>query len=242
MKIFIISLDSSYDRRLRIAEEFSKMSLSYEFFDATSVAKLPQSFLKNYAKKKSIDLKGYALTLGELACFHSHYQLWNKCYESNESILVLEDNVDISEHFPSLIKDLSITLEEEKLTDNLIKLSASKDSKFKKLVSIGSSEEFFLGKYTSPTTSAMGYILSPCVAESLINNIKDFINPVDDYMEKVWLHSFKVLSMNPNLVFRADIQSTIGRGRKKKENLTIMNKLKIEIFRVFEKIKFILFW
>lgn len=79
-------------------------------------------------------------------------------------------------------------------------------------------------------------ILSPCVAGSLTNNIKDFINPVDDYIEKVWLHNFKVLSVYPSLVFRTDIQSTIGGKRKHKERLTVLNKIKLEIFKVFKKL------
>lgn len=38
--------------------------------------------------------KGYQLKTSEVACFASHYELWVRCVELDEPIVILEDNVD----------------------------------------------------------------------------------------------------------------------------------------------------
>jgi glycosyl transferase family 25 len=198
--------------------------------------------LKYYDREKSKRLKGYELTLPELACFHSHYLLWVKCFKSNKPMLVLEDNVDIHDDFYTLYKEIFAMFDGDLSYENLVKLSASKNKKIKPIKKLESKDGYFLGKYVSPTTSAMGYIITPLVARELIGNIKGFINPVDDYMEKTWIHRFKVHSVFPSLICRSDLVSDIGKERKKKVSLTFLNKLNIEIFRLKEKFQCFIFW
>ncbi|MCA4023189.1 glycosyltransferase family 25 protein [Vibrio vulnificus] len=237
MNIKIISLVHSKERRERITKQLNKLNVSFEFNDATSIENIPCDFLALYDERKFKKIRGYYLKATELACFHSHFALWNKCLQSNQPIIVLEDNVDINAQFANIIPEFKDIPERQ----NLIKLSGSKDKgKYQSLSSINS--HFSIIKHTKPTSSAMGYILYPNVAKKLIDGLKSITAPVDDYMEKTWLNKCKIVSVYPYPVSRANIESTIGSKRKEKINLTFKDKLVIECHRLYEQILNKLYW
>ncbi|OOF08163.1 hypothetical protein BZG82_15200, partial [Salinivibrio sp. PR5] len=96
--------------------------------------------------------------------------------------------------------------------------------------------KYYLGQYVSNTCGTTAYIISPIAAKAFFDSSQQFIEPVDDYMEKSWKHGVKAYSISPSLFSRAKIRSTIGSGsrRKVKENIRIMSRFYIELYRVFE--------
>jgi len=84
--------------------------------------------------------------VGTVGCFLSHYKLWKKCIELNESICVLEHDVTIHKSFPKLeFKDV-------------IKLSTNKKAK-----------DIYLGEWWA---GAMGYCVTPSGASKLVNFVE----------------------------------------------------------------------
>ncbi|MCA3953711.1 glycosyltransferase family 25 protein [Vibrio vulnificus] len=237
MNIRIISLPRSKERRERITNQLNQLAISFEFHDATSIENIPCDFLALYDERKFKKIRGYYLKNTELACFYSHFSLWKTCLESNQPLIILEDNVDINVHFHNIVDELK----ESQGLHNLIKLSGSKRKvKHRKLSSINT--QFSIIKHTKPTSSAMGYILYPNVAKKLIDGLKSITSPVDDYMEKTWLHKCQIISIYPYPVCRANIDSTIGSNRKEKINLTFKDKIVIESYRLHEQILNKLHW
>lgn len=236
MKVFVISLKRSVDRRELIQKHLDALDISFEFFDAIDGS--VENFLYSEHARPSITKKrkGYTLKTSEVACFASHYALWKKSIELNESIVIIEDNVDPIPKAKELI-ELSL----QQITKyGYIKLSATQKSQFTDIVNL--TPEYKLGGYEKKTYGTTAYIISPKVAQHFIDNAHEFLEPVDDYMEKPWRHHVQTYSVSPDLFTRADITSTIGLTRKDKNGISPFNKIYIELFRTYESLMKSLHW
>ena len=84
MKIFVINMKTSVDRRARIQQEL--LGFDYEFFVADNLKEEPNHFIYSlYNPNKTKKYKGYQLTVPELGVFASHISLWRKCIELDDS-------------------------------------------------------------------------------------------------------------------------------------------------------------
>ncbi len=107
MKYFVINLNRSRERwetLLRNAPEFLKSKLQrFEAVDGSDPAALAP-WQSRRAPFKTWCWCGKQLTNGELACYASHYLLWQKCIELNEPIVILEDDICFNPNFDEGIK------------------------------------------------------------------------------------------------------------------------------------------
>ena len=236
MKAFVISLKRSIDRRERIEQQLRAVGIPFEFFDAIdgSIDNFTYSDRARPAITKK--RKGYSLKTNEIACFASHYSIWEKCLSLNKAIIVIEDNVDPAIDAKAIIELCFKQIEQY----NYIKLSATHKSNFYPIKSIIS--DYKLGSYQKGTCGTTAYILTPKAARYFIRNATSFLEPVDDYMEKPWRHHVQTYSVQPNLFSRANIASTIGAKRKKKIGITAFNKIYIELYRIYESLMKSLYW
>ncbi|TEW56613.1 glycosyltransferase family 25 protein [Psychromonas sp. RZ22] len=235
MKVFVISLKRSTERRIKIESSLNNIGINFEFFDAVDGK---ENNFKYYKKQRPIKTKkrhGYALTRNEIACYASHYSIWEKCIQINEPILVLEDNCEFTDALKSSINTFDELAEKYKF----IKLCSIFKRKTKKKEILKNGLEIVT--YLKRGSGTQGYILSPEAAKEFIIHSHEFIEAVDDYMEKPWRHGVKTYYFKPNIIRRAEIVSTIGSDRKDKKNLTIYDKLTIELFRLYEQIRYTLY-
>ena len=85
--------------------------------------------------------------IGTVGCFLSHYKLWQRCVELNETICILEHDVIINKPFPNIT-----------VTDIL------------KFVKGPETKPAYIGKWWA---SGAGYCVSPVGAKKLINFVKN---------------------------------------------------------------------
>ena len=239
MKIFVVSLSSSVERRERMQRQLDQLQIEFEFFDAVDGIK--PNFLNSDKVDNALTYsrKGYQLKNGEVACFSSHYELWKVCISLNQPIIILEDNVDISEDFPQLIEPLNRVIQQF----DYVKLAATLPAKFNPIKQIIS--RYSLGQYSKKTCGTTAYAVSPQAAKQFIQHADKFIEPVDDYMEKPWRHGLKTYSIAPSLFQRAQIASTISstaNKRKEKKKLPLITKLQIELYRALESLLRVVYW
>ena len=169
MKTVVINLP---DRKDRIQSfNANNPNLEYELFTAVEGYKI------DYAKLQSqgfdtdhnwIDpLLNTPLTKGEVGCFLSHWHIWCKCIEKNESILVLEDDAIITDKFD--VEEIS------QLPYDFVYLGWKE---------MEESEEID-GKMVKPVYPywTLAYLIRPDAARVLVNDvIKCNIIPVDEYL------------------------------------------------------------
>ncbi|EEZ83719.1 TPA: glycosyltransferase family 25 protein [Vibrio alginolyticus] len=230
MKVFVINMKRSVDRRVRMENALNKANIPFEFIEAIDSS--APNFL--YSERSNDDLTrkrfGYRLVENEIACFSSHHLAWEKCLELNEPILVLEDNCDLLPEFFDVFSHFDTLAEQY----DFLKLAATKPKSFKVISSVNN--KLNIVRFNKRTCGIMGYILTPHAASKFIKNATQFIEPVDDYMEKPYKHGVSTYVLRPDIVKRADIPSTIGSSRKDKSGITSWNKLYIEIFRLYEQL------
>ena len=171
MKIFVVSLQRRPDRK----ELFEKTNnLEYEVYDAIDGLEInhPNIILKGFDTDKDwIDpLNKTHITHGEVACFLSHYHLWAKCIVMNEPIIILEDDVIVSDRFS--IDEVKETFDKGY---NFMYLG-HKEMGTSSIID----DKFVVPDYPYWT---VGYALTPLAAQTLINErIRKNIIPVDEYL------------------------------------------------------------
>lgn len=230
MKIFVISLKSSDDRRRDVASKLG--NIDFEFFDADNLRADPEHFIYSlYGKEKTRKYKGYVLTITELGCFASHISLWRRCVELDEVLLILEDNIDVSDDLPSYLQ----TIEELTKKYGILKLCNLFKSNYKVYEQIDDKYEV-TSSLKKPGLGTQAYAISPRVAKAYLDTVPGFFEPVDNFIESEWRTKQTVYSLRPNLINRAKAVSTIGQ-RKIKESNSVFSKVLPELYRLFIRIR-----
>lgn len=202
MKAYIINLPQAKERRQLMQEQISKIKgVDFIFFDAIC---WDEERFKQYRSNWDWDFltklyRGKVLSLGEKACFASHFALWEECVRSHEPMLVLEDDVIFAENFEAILPCLDETL-------GFVRLMAyfQKES-FKFQEGIFQTFKDICG--------TQGYFLAPKEASLFLQKAKIWFCPVDNYMDKTYLHGVRNLFLSPAVISEnPNLQSCIDRG------------------------------
>ncbi len=224
--IFIISLKDSA-RRQKLQQEMENLKLDFEFFDAIN-GNERHTIFSHYNHKKRMWKKGYAMTSGEIGCFASHYLMWEKCIKLNTPIIVMEDHAQINDNFINVINNFKLIAQRK----GFYKLNST-PAKIKLIEKVA--DNLSIVKFSSKTTMTTGYILMPETAKKLISYAVDWVEPVDDYMDKEWVHHIPKYGIMPFPLKRRDIPSEIG-GRERKK-MTLLTELRCELIKFPEAVK-----
>ena len=101
MKTVVINLKSRTDRLTAFSN--AHPNLDYEVFSAVDGRRVDYDKLQSLGFDVNHDwidpLLNTPLTKGEVGCFLSHWEIWKKCVEMNEPVMVLEDDARITDRF-----------------------------------------------------------------------------------------------------------------------------------------------
>ena len=168
MKTVVINLPYRTDRLKTFNEN---NSIEYELYQAVDGKSISYERLKEQGYDVNHNwtdpILGTTLTKGEVGCFLSHWQIWNKCIEKNESIIVLEDDAILTDRF---------NMEEiESLPYDFVYLAYKEMGEKIKI-------DDTLSKPVYPYWT-LAYMIRPQAARVLVNNeAKRNILPVDEYL------------------------------------------------------------
>ncbi|TNB55993.1 glycosyltransferase family 25 protein [Campylobacter helveticus] len=215
MKVFIINLKRSTQRKRAMEEQIAKLlneektlrdKLEFIFFEAVD-GDGGEEFAKFHPAWAKY-LNGRKLSPGEKGCFASHYKLWQKCLELNESIFVLEDDVEFTQAFNA---------------QNLEKILKS-PYEYVRIHYIKEKSSYALNNHFNITFSNVGgtrgYFIKPSAAKKFIKHTRILINPVDDSMD---------YSTVSNIIFKPlflqdfDTASDIAATRERERERTTTN-------------------
>lgn len=99
MKIFVINLERSFERKLALQRRFNELGLTAEFIKAVDGNVLTQEDIK----AKTCPLN-YAFLPGEIGCALSHQLVYKKMLDEGISdALILEDDVLLPDTLPELL-------------------------------------------------------------------------------------------------------------------------------------------
>ncbi|WP_394955081.1 glycosyltransferase family 25 protein [uncultured Helicobacter sp.] len=199
IKLYIINLKRSTDRYRSMREKITALLdsnpdlcevLEFEFFEAIDgKAGEHKRFSDYYSKRLCLWLRGKELSDGEIACFASHYTLWQKCVSESKPCIIIEDDVLFSEHFAQGVLEI---LRSGYEYVRFIQTRPLRSSKPTDLPHIFATTQLCAG--------TQGYYLTPSAAHRFIAYAKKWIFPVDDYMDMFYIHKVWILVCVPHLL------------------------------------------
>ena len=235
--IYIINLEKSKDRREFISNQFNNLSkkIDYKFFKAVyGKEEFNHPLFSKYNEKKRFARKGHYMSLSQLGCFASHYLLWQKCFELNQGIIVLEDDAIIHSNFLEALEFIS----SDKNHFEFLWLSppapAKRNQKGKMIYSLDKIE---ITRYKEGWGNATGYFITPKSAKKLLDYCEEWILDVDIMMERYWENKVDYLALSPFCV-EPDLskESNIPVDKKQGKRSLIV-KIKRELYKVQDTIK-----
>ena len=232
MKICVISLATSVNRREKMSHELSRLGLEFTFFDAINGH---SSEIKDYDDARRMWEKGHALTKGEQGCFASHRALWEACLNAGEPLLIMEDDIDFSDDFKQIITEF------ERLIQRFEYVRLGRGT-CHSLLGVGrwmnmhkTGDSHCVVKYMKGPSCAHAYIISPAAASKFLSASATWFWPVDDFMDKEYLHQVANYGVEPPLAWQRGDDSDIG-NRIKPSSRSIISRVRKEYYRAKERL------
>ncbi len=197
MKIFVLSLLRSVERRATVSKVMADHGLDFEFIDGVDGKEGSHPLLKKFKPNKFLVRHGRPSNPGEGGCYASHYLAWEKCIELDEPIIVFEDDFflrecvhDVFAKAETLVKRYPFI----RLEDNGPILQKVVDD----------TEGFELVKFLKIPQRATCYALSPVAAKAFVRHSEEFVYPVDVFFRHQNLHRVPFFGLSPRPVAPAD--------------------------------------
>lgn len=199
MKSFIIHLSkiqSSYETALNLKKQLDKFNMPAELFEGTygnDAVRLMDVEgrtihpwgIKGPNRTSFTDTKeGKIQTPGVKGCFLSHYNLWKKCVELNEPIIIWEDDINlIRPYFAVDWQDVLI----------LALGHPTKSGKYMHYLDNPTGDPRPEGYHQSSMPGCCGYAIKPHAAKKLLEIYEKTYLPADNainqYHVKIQIHS-----------------------------------------------------
>lgn len=218
--IVVISLIDSLDRRAHISHQMRQLNVPFRFFDAERVRDYPAQ----YDATARLRQYGSHLTLGEVGCYDSHYQLWVALAASSDSAwCVLEDDVVLKNDFVSTVQQLQSLA----LNWGVVRLIERGSTGPWKVGSLNDGRN--INDHLKQPGGTQGYIIRRAAAKVLVEYAQRMVHPVDDMLNRTWEHGLRMFSVSPGVIDdHGDWATTIG-GRTKAQR-TMRQKLNREFY------------
>jgi glycosyl transferase family 25 len=190
---YVISLTSAHDRKAHIREQFNLKNIEFNFFDAVT----PDN-VEAVAWNLNFQIKNNILTVNELACFLSHFSLWNKIVNENISYMaIFEDDVYLSDSAEKFLYATDWIEGDIIKIEKVYKTVLLKNKKEKNIDGL----KYFQGFLMKGHMGAGGYILSLNAAKKIIEYVKSLseIDHVDQVLFGKYLKDgeYPIVQINP---------------------------------------------
>lgn len=192
MLVYVISLKKATAKRERIVSRLDALGISHEVVDAVDGHTLDLSKYEERLDDRFVTTqRGFGLVRGEIGCFLSHYNLWERMVSKNMAqAVILEDDAILSDDFRNVIDSIQ-TLE---WRWEVIRLSSYFRRGIARVVCpIG--ERYHLVRYKSTAQDTAAYAISLKGAKVLCKHCYIMSRPIDNLYEQWWkanLHFFAV--------------------------------------------------
>lgn len=204
MQIHVINLARSDARRQAMREQLEALGLSYQFFPAVDAKAGDHLRFPNYATNYSLQAWRRPLAPGEVGCFASHYLLWQLCAESNEPMIVMEDDIELSAQFGDALRILP-----RLVGFSYVRLAGINPHRPSRTVPSGVPQGWQLVRFLQGPMGTQCYVLFPDAARRLLAGAQKWTLPVDGYMDAFWQHNVSCLALLPFVAEQRNTPSII---------------------------------
>ena len=219
MKIYVINLERSVDRKKSITEMARVLGLDLTFVNAVDGRNVDDLTELGYDRNSNRRHYGRLLTAGEVGCYASHLKVAEKFILSGEDIcIVLEDDAYISEGFSEFCTKISES--PNSLPDDALLLNIGKSSPRANLFEVLENKAKGLvglfGTYQFPTTTR-GLVWTRKGATEFLDKGCVISMPVDQYLKDWLTRSSGGYCLETPVVLGTNAPTEIGTGTGRRE-------------------------
>ena len=177
MRIVVINLAESTERRASICLQLTQLDLAFALFEAVDATRGFSSFAA-YDERKYLANTGRRASPEEAACFASHVCLWKRCVASGEPMVILEDDAEVLPCFGRARRN-----RDAHSVYGFIRLQEHGPARHIRTALVEKAGAFNLHYFASCPFGAMAYGITPRVAAAFIERSSVLGAPVDVFIE-----------------------------------------------------------
>jgi len=214
MRIVLISLPGSTQRRAEATEQFATAGLEFEFFDGINGSTATDPLFEEIDQHQYLLNAGRPPSAGEVGCHASHRAVWQYCVELNEPLIVLEDDAKLDANFTAAVNAIDELIGEF----NFIRLQNLRDAPKVKVCDSGVFTLYYCKKYPH---GAVGYAINPTAASALVAHSRVLTAPADKFIKNFWQHGQALYCLLPDSITQGQLgeDSTIAGRQKPKTSI-----------------------
>jgi glycosyl transferase, family 25 len=205
-RIVVISMADAGERRSRFEERARTAPVAWSFYPArTSLHPALR-----YDEEGAIVAKGRPLRAGEIGCYSSHYAAWQDLQSDDaDQYVVLEDDVIVDWTFVGKLAQVDLAA----MGVNYLRLY------YKYPARAALVKENFIDRARSIVELAghaygtQGYAITKAGAKLFLDHCRRVCRPIDDEMDRTWVHGQRNLAVFPSPILEESAGSTIGSTR-----------------------------
>jgi glycosyl transferase family 25 len=205
-RIVVISMADAGERRRRFEDRAHGAPTAWTFHPArTSLHPALR-----YDEEGAIVAKGRPLRAGEIGCYSSHYATWEDLQSDEaDQYVVLEDDVIVDWTFVAKLAQVDLAA----MGIDYLRLY------YKFPVPIALVKENFIDRARSIVElegnafGTQGYAITKAGARLFLDHCRTVRRPIDDEMDRTWVHGQRNLAVFPFPIVEESAGSTIGGAR-----------------------------
>ena len=229
-KIIVISLPDAEERRDRFRKRAHNAPVAWSFYPGCTSL---HAALR-YDEQAAIVAKGRPLRAGELGCFSSHYTAWEELQSDDaDQYVILEDDVIVDWAFIGKLAEVDLA----GMGISYLRLY------YKFPAATAVIRENFIERARSivelggPAYGTQGYAITKAGAKVFLEHCRTVIRPIDDEMDRAWVHGQPNLAVFPFPIMEESSGSTIGNGRFEEFDVPSHLKLKRIVHHRVERLR-----
>jgi glycosyl transferase, family 25 len=193
MRIYVVALERSVERRAAIRTQLDSTGLDYEFFPAVDGKAGEHLSFANYRDEFCLKVWRRPLTSGEVGCFASHYLLWQRCVERDEPMIVMEDDVVVSPRFAEAV---ALVVAERPGNVGYVRFAGINLPAFRE-TGHELPDDWELVRFFGGPMGTQCYVVFPQAASRFLAHARKWVMPVDTYMDSFWQHGVAAIGILP---------------------------------------------
>jgi glycosyl transferase family 25 len=195
MRVYVINLESSAERRARLGQQLTALGVDHEFFRAVDGRAGAAAFAACDLRQFKLNT-GRAPSDGEIGCYASHLLLWQRCAETDEPLVVMEDDAEPQPTFAAAL-DVARVLIGRYGFLRFEYDGPGQPARTRHVETVGAFTAHYFAKYPY---GAMCYGLSPAVARAFVAGSLKLRAPVDQFIKHCWEHRQPLYGLLPYTV------------------------------------------
>ena len=230
-RILVVSLKGAQERRRAFAKGAEETSLGWEFLDACEALHPDLS----YSEDDAVVAKGRPLTRGELGCYSSHFEAWRQLVAGeHDQYIILEDDVIVDWDYLAAFA----RMDHAAAGHHYIRLYYKKPVQTRAIEKDYGARARWLTEVTGYCFGTQGYLITRRAARLFLDRFRTVRRPVDDEMDRSWIHGIPNLAVFPFPILERAQESGIGLARFEPVQVPARLRLKRTLARNRERIAY----